>query len=77
MELLRGDVIIEIVALVGTAISVYAAIRSDLASIHEKNRIYDEKHKEHADRIEKVDDKLTTHVTNFDLHSLHRRRDDA
>ena len=54
MELFRWDIVIELVAYISSGIGVYAAIRSDLALMHERHSVMKE-------RVDKIEDKVTEH----------------
>jgi hypothetical protein len=54
MEGFRWDIVVELIGLVCAGIGVYAAIRSDLALMHERHGVM-------KDRVDKLDVKLEKH----------------
>lgn len=63
-EFFKWDVVIEIVALIGAAGGVYAAIKSDLARMHEM-------HAGHDKAEERIENKLDRHIENTAIHTVH------
>jgi hypothetical protein len=54
MEVFRWDIVVELISLVCTGIGVYAAIRSDLALMHERHGVMKE-------RVDKIEEKVEKH----------------
>jgi hypothetical protein len=67
MEQINWGVVIELLALVASGIGVYAAIRSDLALIHER-------HSNMKEWVGKIDTKVDSHIANG---HCHRRTSDV
>ena len=54
MELFRWDIVVELIAIISSGIGVYAAIRSDLALMHERHTVMKE-------RVDKIETKVESH----------------
>lgn len=73
MEWLKGDTLIEIIALAASAISVYAAIRSDLILLHAKDEMQENAIKEIKMEARETRGRLNDHI---ESHSYQRREAD-